>query len=67
MQFLSFKSVLIVAWISLVLVVAFAGHVTTLSSWTVVAGIALFPPVLIMWRLNSVPQTLSQSINEARR
>jgi hypothetical protein len=66
MQFVSLKAVLSTVWISAVLIAGFVGHVNTLSSWAVLAVVALLPPIVMTWFLNK-PETLSESINEARR
>jgi len=67
MQLLSLKAVLATLWVSVALIVGFAGNLHSLSSWTVLAGFALFPPIVMMWRLNDPGQTLSESIQQARR
>jgi len=67
MQFVSLKSVLATVWISAVLLAGLAGRVNSLSNWAVLAVAAILPPIFIMWRLGTSVQTLSESINEARR
>jgi hypothetical protein len=55
------------AWIVGVGTVALAANVTTPASWALAAGIALALPA-IMFRLWRAPaQTMSESIQEARR
>jgi hypothetical protein len=67
MQLVSLKSGLATVWILAVLIAGLAGRVHTLSSWAVLAVTALLPPLLMMWFLNNPTQTMSESINEARR
>lgn len=67
MQFVSFKNVLTAVWILAVLIAGVAGRVNSLSSWTVLAVVALLPPIFMMWFLNTTTQTMSETINEARR
>jgi hypothetical protein len=36
-------------------------------SWALLAGVALLPPLVMMWRWNTPAQTMSEIIQEARR
>jgi hypothetical protein len=47
--------------------VGFAAGVTSAAGWTILAGLALMPPVFVLQVWGDPPQTLSQSIHEARR
>jgi hypothetical protein len=67
MQLLSLKAVLATVWVSALLIAGLAGNLNSLSSWAVLAGFAVFPPVVMMWRWNAPGQTMSESIQEARR
>jgi hypothetical protein len=44
-----------------------AGNVDSLSGWTVLVGLALLPPLVLMWRWNNPYQTMSESIQEVLR
>ena len=67
MQLISLKTVLAAVWVSAVLIAGLAGNLNSLSSWAVLAGFAVFPPIVMMWRWHAPSQTLSESIREARR
>ena len=54
-------------WVSAVSMAGIAGNVTSLSSWTVLAGVAVLPPFVMMRRWNDPRQSMSQTIQEALR
>jgi len=51
----------------MVLILGIAGNMHSFPSWTVLTGVALVPPLVMMWRWNDPRQTMSESIQEARR
>ena len=67
MQLLSIKAVIAVLWVSAVSIVGIAGDVNSFSSWTVLAGLAVLPPLVMMRRWNDPRQSMSQSIQEVLR
>ena len=67
MQLMSLKAGLAILWVSAALIAGIAGNVDSGASWTVLAGLAIIPPIVMMWRWNAPPQTMSESIQEARR
>ena len=67
MQLTTLKAVLAGVWMSAVLISGLAGNPTSVSRWAVLAGVAIFPPIVMMWRLSAPAQTLSESIQNARR
>jgi hypothetical protein len=67
MQSRSLKAVLAAVWISAVLIAGLAGNPNSTLSWALLTGLALLPPIVMMWRWNSPAQTISESIHEARR
>jgi hypothetical protein len=67
MQRVSLKAGLATAWVSVVLLAGIVGNLDMLSTWPVLVGVAFLPPVVMMWRWNDPGQTVSQSIQEARR
>jgi hypothetical protein len=67
MELVSLKAVLATVWVSAVLIAGLAGNLNSLSSWAVLAGGAVLPPIVMMWRWNAPGQTMSESIQEARR
>jgi len=67
MQLLTLKALLASVWIAAVLIAGLVGKVNSISSWAVVAVVAVLPPAVMMWRWHTPAQTMSESINEARR
>jgi hypothetical protein len=67
MQLLSIKPVLAIIWVSATFIIGIAGHLDSFSSWAVLTGVAVVPPLVMMWRWNDPHQTMSESIQEARR
>jgi hypothetical protein len=67
MQLVSLKTGLATLWVSAALIAGIVGNVGSVASWTVLASIAIVPPIVMMWRWNAPPQTMSESIQEARR
>jgi len=67
MQLVTLKTVLATVWISAALIAAIAGHLNSLSSWALLAGVALLPPIVMMWRWHTPAKTMSETIQEARR
>ena len=61
------KTQLFVAWAIVVCLVALAIGVNSVSSWIVVACVAIVPPLVArsFWRAPN--QTISESIRDARR
>jgi hypothetical protein len=54
-------------WMILVSLAGIAAGVSTVLGWTVLAGLALTPPLVTYHLWNPPRQTMSQSIQEARR
>jgi hypothetical protein len=46
---------------------AFAGNVRSLSGWAVLTGLAVLPPLVLMWLWNDPRQTMPETIQEALR
>jgi hypothetical protein len=67
MQLVTLKALLASVWIAAVMIAALAGKLNSISSWILVAAVALLPPIVMLWRGNTPAQTLSESIQEARR
>ena len=67
MQLESIKAIVATVWVSAACAAAIAGNLQSLSGWTVLVGVAVLPPLVILWRWNHPAQTLSESIQEARR
>ena len=67
MQLTSIKSVVAMRWVSAAFIIGIAGNVDSLSSWSLLAVVAVVPPIVMMWRWNAPRQTMSESIQEALR
>jgi hypothetical protein len=67
MQLLSIKRVIAILWVSAMCIIGIAGNLGSLSNWAVLTGIAIVPPLVMMWRWNDPHQTMSESIQQARR
>ena len=67
MQLASIKAVVAAAWVSAVGIVGIAGHLSSPSSLTVLASVALLPTIVMMRLWKDPPKSLSESIQEARR
>jgi hypothetical protein len=67
MQLVSIKAIIALLWVSTVSVVGIAGNLNSVASWTVLAGVAVVPPLVMMWRWNDPRRTMSETIQEARR
>lgn len=65
MQLDSIKATIATVWVSAVCTAGIVGNVNTLSGWTVLAGVAVLPPLVMMWLWNHPGQTMSESIQEA--
>lgn len=67
MQLVSIKPIIALLWVLAVFVIGIARNLDSFSSWTVVTGVAVVPPLVMMWRWNDPRQTMSESIQEALR
>jgi hypothetical protein len=61
------KVMLACVWICAVSGAGLVGDVSSLSSWTVLAGFAILPPLILMQWWNEPAQTISESIHEVLR
>ena len=67
MQLNSIKPIIAVLWVCAAVVLGIATDVKSLWTWTVLAGFAVVPPLVMLWRWNEPDQTMSESIQKARR
>lgn len=67
MQLASIKPIIALLWVLAAFIVGIAGNLDSLKSWTILAVVAVVPPLVMMWRWNEPRETLSESIQEARR
>ena len=63
----SIKAALIGAWASAVCTAGIAGNFRSISAWTFLTGLAVIPPLVMMWQWNHPQPTMSESIQEALR
>ena len=61
------KTLVFVAWSIAVLLAAIAIGITSVQNWVVVACVAVVPPLVVRRFWRAPEQTISESINEARR
>lgn len=67
MQLGYIKATVVTVWVSAVWTAGIVGNLKSLSGWTLLAGIAVLPPLVTMWRWTNPRQTMSESIQEALR
>jgi hypothetical protein len=61
------KTLLFAGWSILVLLAAIVIGITSILNWVAVACVAIVPPLVVRSFWRTPPQTISESINEARR
>jgi hypothetical protein len=67
MRLENIKAALAVGWVAVTCSAAFAAGGGTASGWTLLAIAMCLPPLAMWWLWNEPHQTLSQSIDQARR
>ena len=67
MQLVSIKAIIAMRWVSTVSVVGIAGNLNSVTSWIVLAVVAIVPPLVVMWQWNDPRQTMSETIQEVLR
>jgi Flp pilus assembly protein TadB len=67
MHRVSIKAVIAMLWVVSVTIAGIVGNVNSLLLWTVLAAVALLPPVVMMRWWREPRQSMSQSIQEALR
>ena len=61
------KVMLAAVWVLAMLVVAYTAGVSTVSGQVVLVGVTLLLPLLMWWFWKDPTQTMSESIDQARR
>jgi hypothetical protein len=61
------KVILAAAWMSAVCAAGLVGDVSSLSSWIVLAGFGILPPLVMMQYWSDPAQSISESIQEVLR
>jgi hypothetical protein len=67
MEYEPTKRVLAAAWIVATGVAGFVANLTSLTAWVVLAAVGLGPPLIMLLLWKNPPQTITESIREARR
>jgi len=67
MRLNSIKAMVTAVWVFVVCAGAIALNVGSLSGWTVIAALAIVPPLVMIWRWKDPPATMSEIIQDARR
>ena len=67
LMFSNTKTLLFIAWSIAVVLAAIAIGITSVLNWIVVACLAVAPPLVVRSFWRAPEQTISESINEARR
>ena len=67
MQLRSIQVFIGVMWVLIVTIAGIARNVNSVLAWTVLAGVALLPPFVMMRWWSGPRQSMSQSIQEALR
>lgn len=67
MQRVSIQPIIAMFWVSAVSIAGIARSFDSFASWAVLAGVAVVPPLVMIWRWNDPPQTTSEAIQEALR
>jgi hypothetical protein len=67
MELASIKFIIAMLWVLAVAIAGIAGHSDSLSSWAFLVGVAIVPPLVMMWRWSDPRQTMSEAIQEALR
>jgi Flp pilus assembly protein TadB len=67
MHRVSIKAVIAMLWVVAVTIAGIVGNVNSLLLWTVLAAVALLPPLVMMRWWPEPRQSMSQSIQEALR
>jgi hypothetical protein len=67
MQLVSIKAIFAMLWVAAVSIAGIAGNVRSLSGWAVLAGLAILPPLFMLWWWNDPRPTMSETIREALR
>lgn len=63
----SIKTTVTAVWVLAVGTAGIAGNLRSLSGWTVLAGFAVLPPLVMLWRWNDPYPTMSETIQKALR
>ena len=65
MQLSSIKTAIALIWVSTIAVAGLAGNFSSLSSWAILAIVALTPPIVMMWCWSDPAPSMSEAIQKA--
>ena len=67
MRLKNIKVTIAAAYVVIVVVAGLAWGLTSTSGWIALAALAFLPPAAMLWLWNDPVETLSESIQQARR
>ena len=67
MQLVSIKVLIATLWVSAVSIAGMAANVNSFGGWMVLGALAVVPPIVMLRRWSGPQQSMSESIQEARR
>jgi hypothetical protein len=67
MRFSYAKEAIAALWVLALCAAGFAAGITAISSWVALATLAVVSLVMMQWFWRDPPQTMSESIRQARR
>ena len=67
MEMRHYKAILAAVWVLAITTMGLVMEVTSLPRVAVLVGIAVLPPMVMMWLWQHPTQSLSESIHQARR
>jgi hypothetical protein len=67
MKLADMKTTLVAGWVLGVGLVGFTADATSITSWTFLVAVALMPPLVMLKLWNDPPETIAESIQQARR
>ena len=62
MQLVSIKPIIALLWVLAVFVIGIARNLDSFSSWTVVAGVAVVPLLVMMWPRQTMPESIQEAL-----
>ena len=67
MHLVSIKLIIAMLGVLAAFIIGIEGNSDSFSGWAVLTGVAVVPPLVMMCRWNDPRQTMSESIQDARR
>ncbi len=63
----SMKAASTAVWVLVVCIAGLASSVASLSGWLLLTGLAILPPLVVVWQWSTPSLSLSESIQKALR